>query len=321
MSASALVLSYIENYSARDIAPFVESLRATGYTGDVVFYTANVDNDCKALFLEHDVREIPVRRIDMLAPMRMPTWVARGLGLSSPHVIPDRSINIRLSRLFGRLGLGDTPFAREVAKRLWHCQSARFFYFQEFLERNSHYESVMIADARDVMFQRAPFDFDGPKRTYLFEEYPGTTLGQQRENAGWIQQLYGAEGLARVAEHPVICVGVLLGHRRSLLAALQTLTREFITNHIGWGTDQGVPNYFLRSGRLPDVQVRPYGHGPAMHLGIAPRQTIRTDAEGRVLDRDGNVCNILHQYDRHPDLTAALLGRPTKTVPAAATGT
>lgn len=306
MSANSVVLSYIEGYSASDIAPFVESLRATGYSGDIVFYTYNVDEDCGALFAEHDVRQIPVTRLNMRRRLQLPTWLARGLGMSSAQIIPDRSVNIRLSRLFRRLNLGETQLAWEIAKALWHCQAARFLYFQEFLEANPQYGSVMIADARDVAFQREPFAFDMRDRMYVFEEYPEIPLGQQRENAGWVEKLYGSSVLERLSEYPVICVGVLLGRRPQLLENIRMVTKEIVTNHIGWSTDQGVPNYFIRAGRLNDVEVVPYGSGPAMHVGIAPRDTIRTDAQGRILNREGEVCNIIHQYDRHPDLMDGL---------------
>ena len=45
-----------------------------------------------------------------------------------------------------------------------------------------------------------------------------------------------------------------------------------------------------------------------MHLGIAPRRAVSTDAYGRVLDANGAVCPIIHQYDRHPDLIAQWRG-------------
>lgn len=302
MRNRSLVLSYIEGYSAHDVAPFVETLRASGYTGDIVFFTFNVADDCSALFAAHDVRQISVFRFDLRRRFQLPEWLARGMGMTSNSFIPDRSINVRLSRLFRRLHLGDTKLAWTVAKMLWHCQSARFFYFQEFLEAHPQYTEVMISDARDVIFQRDPFAFNMRDQLYVFEEYPETPLGEQRENAGWVESLHGRAALEQISEFPVICVGVLLGRRAPLLRSLREVTTEIITNHIGWGTDSGVPNYFIRTGRLDNVKVVPYGSGPAMHVGIAPRDTICTDDRGRVLNREGEVCNIIHQYDRHPDL-------------------
>lgn len=307
MSERSLVLSYIESYSAQEVAPFVESLRGSGYTGDIVFFTSNVGEDCGELFATFDVRQIPVSRLDLKQHIQIPHWLARGVGMSSNYLIPDRSVNIRLSRLFRRFHLGTTRLAWILAKVLWHCQSGRFFYFQEFLENNPQYASILIADARDVVFQRDPFAFDLRDRLYVFEEYPEKPLGRQRDNAGWIENLYGAAALEALSSFPVICVGLLLGRRPQVMQCVREMTMEIITNYIGWGTDQGIPNYLIRTDRLEDVEVVPYGSGPAMHVGIAPRDSIRTDLEGRVLNREGEVCNIIHQYDRHPDLAETLL--------------
>jgi len=303
----SLVLAYIEGYSARDVAPFVTSLRATGYAGDIVFFTYDVEDDCGPLFSKYGVRAIPVFRFDMRRRIRIPDWLVRGLGMSSPHFIPDRSINLRLSRLFRYLDLGETRLAWTMVKLLWHCQSARFLYFEEFLTDNPQYESVLIADARDVVFQRDPFGFEMGDRLYVFEEHPRMPLGKQRDNAGWIRNLYGTSVLDALAHNPVICVGLLLGTRSRVQDCIRAMTSEIITNYAGWGTDQGVPNYLVRTGQLPGVEVVPHGAGPAMHVGIAPRDTIRTDERGRVLNREGEVCNIIHQYDRHPDLAGRLL--------------
>jgi hypothetical protein len=79
-----------------------------------------------------------------------------------------------------------------------------------------------------------------------------------------------------------------------------------VTNYVGWGTDQGTLNYLVRTGQLAPVVVQPFGSGSAMHVGIAPRESIRTDPQGRVLNAEGEVCNIIHQYDRHPDLMSTL---------------
>jgi hypothetical protein len=111
----------------------------------------------------------------------------------------------------------------------------------------------------------------------------------------------------------------MMGGHAHVLECVAQIARESVTNYIGWGTDQGTLNFLVRTGRLPATAVSPYGHGPAMHVGIAHRDTIRTGERGRVLNREGEVCNIVHQYDRHPDLMTTLLRReeePSVEAPA-----
>lgn len=305
MYESALVLSYIEGYAARDIAPFVRSLRATGFEGDIVFFTHDVDDDCGRLFAEHGVRQIPVFRVNMKAPIRIPEGIARRLGIPNP-LRPDQSINIRLARLFAALGMNESAVAQRVAQVLWHCNSGRFYYYQQFLSAHPEYDAVLIADVRDVVFQQSPFT-ERPDGLWLFEEYPGTTLGRQADNATWIRRLYGPAVLEELAHFPIVCAGVMMGGRADVAACVDAIAWRGVTAYVGWGTDQGTLNYLVRTGQLSGATVFPYGAGPAMHVGIAPRDTIRTDPQGRVLNREGEVCNIVHQYDRHPDLADVLL--------------
>lgn len=306
MSVSTLVLSYVEGYSAQDVAPSVESLRATGYAGDVVFFTFNVDPDCAGLFAKHDVQAIPVDRVDMQSTIQLPEWLANSLGIS-PSFRPDGALNTRLSRVFRAIGAGRSKWARRVAARLCHCNSGRFFYYQDFLERHREYEQVLIADVRDVVFQRSSFDTVLGPALYLFEEFPSTPLGEQIKNAAWIRDLYGSSVLDDLADRPVVCAGVIMGEHARVLSGVAHIARVSMINYVGWGTDQGTLNYLVRRGALSSAEVKPYGSGPAMHVGIAPRDTIRTGAEGRIRNREGEVCSIIHQYDRHPDLADPLL--------------
>jgi len=318
MPPSSLVLSYIEDYAARDVAPFLESLRATGYVGDIVFFTFNVKADCEALFAAHGVRDIPVRRVDMKSAVQIPDWLATRLGVSSP-IRPDAVLNTRLAALFESLGVGDSAVARRMAQYLWHCNSGRFFYYQQFLERHREYDRVLLADVRDVLFQRSPFSGVAADALYLFEEFPDTPLSRQVDNASWIRRLYGAAVLNEIGHFPIVCAGVMMGGHVHVLECVAQIARASVTNYIGWGTDQGTLNFLVRTGRLPATAVFPYGYGPAMHVGIAPRDTICTGERGRVLNREDEVCNIIHQYDRHPDLMTTLLRRdeePSVEAPA-----
>lgn len=317
MSSRNLVLAYIEDYSARDVAPFVETLRATGYDGDVVFFTSNVDPDCAPLFRTHQIHEIPVTRVDLKGSYSLDGRLTRALGLNDVSFIPDISINRRLSKGIAALNLGDTAAARLVAQYFWHCQSARFIYFLSYLKRHPEYEAVLLTDVRDVVFQDNPFSTPADA-LHVFEEYGGITLGNQINNAKWIDTLYGADALADLAPFPIICCGVTLGSTSAMIEYLRLMCHDIVTRYSGWGTDQGIHNYLVRKERLQDVTVHPFGYGAAMHVGIAPRSALATDVEGRVLTKDGTVCPIIHQYDRHEDLRRSLPSlsddRPPATV-------
>lgn len=305
----ALILGYVESYTADDLRPFVDSLRRTSFDGHVTLFIRDLSRDTVTYLTDQGIECIRTRGIDTKGTYSLPTWLASGLGLSEPTFRPDMSITPRVSALIKRLNVERTPFAHWVAKRLWHCQSARFFYFRAYLDAHPEYDRVLITDVRDVLFQADPFAQDLEEGLTLFEEFPGTPLDRQKDNAYWIEALYGPDAVQQLSGMPVLCIGVMLGRRRAMLDALDVLLPDMLTRYIGWGTDQGVLNYLVRTGALSTAQIQPYGTGTAMHMGIAPRSTLSLDTDGRVLNDEGRVCPILHQYDRHPDIEASLLHR------------
>jgi hypothetical protein len=82
---------------------------------------------------------------------------------------------------------------------------------------------------------------------------------------------------------------------------------------IGWrrrplgSRDQAVHNRLLRRGRFTDGTLVANGTGRVLTMG--EMRTVERDADGRVINADGSVPAILHQYDRHPALAAELVAR------------
>lgn len=56
--APSLVLGLVANYSAEQLAPFVMSLRASGYSGQVVFLTSNLSDDTHAFLKDAGVETL-----------------------------------------------------------------------------------------------------------------------------------------------------------------------------------------------------------------------------------------------------------------------
>ena len=302
-----LVLGYVEDYGRDDLYPFVDSLRQTGYTGDVTLFVRNVAPDALRLLETYDVDVRRVSRFDSKPTYSLPAWLVRWFNLSVDTFHPDLSVNRRLASMLDTLGLHTSAVGQAIARVMWHCNVARFFYYARYLEAHRDYDVVLLTDIRDVIFQDHPFLNVSADRLLLFEEHPRTPLRHQVDNARWINALYGADRLDAIGEAPIICAGVMLGGADPLLAMIRAMNVEMVGTYIGWGTDQGVLNHLAR---MPhdDVRIHPFGTGPAMHLGIAPRRAVSTDAYGRVLDANGAVCPIIHQYDRHPDLIAQWRG-------------
>lgn len=92
MNAPPLVLGLAMNYAADQIAPFVLSLRASGYSGQIVLLIANLGEDTQRFLRSHSVELIP------FAPERY-----------APYHVQNARWFVYLEYLLGRLLSGSFP--------------------------------------------------------------------------------------------------------------------------------------------------------------------------------------------------------------------
>jgi hypothetical protein len=307
---SEVVLSYIEDYSREQVYPFFESIRSTQFDGDIVVFTNKIDNRCSSYLSKVSTHTINVRRLDLKGKHKLPHFVSRLFGDDEVIISPDLSINESLCKFISNFGLTSSPISHFITKKTLHCNCARFLYFQSFLDKTD-YDRVLIADARDTIFQSDPFfehkSYFKDSSIVVSEEFPNPTLGNQDDNAFWIRSMFGESVLDNMSRYPIICAGAILSEGGIISELLEDINKMIISNYIGWGTDQGAINYLLRGSFSDKVNVFEYSKGPISHLGIAPRETIHTDAQNRVLNSDGDPFSIVHQYDRHQDIENVVL--------------
>lgn len=308
---SRLILAYVEDYDVEDVKPFVSSLAHVSGPFDIVVFAHNLPSRTEAYLTRNGLRVQSTARFNFDA-LRTIYDVLRGTlrletELDYPHIAVNRRL-VPLVRLFG-----EERRRHIVPKYFWHCQSARYFYYLEYLTEHREHDRVLLTDVRDVVFQDDPFASHLEKGLHVYAEHPRRKIGEQRENAGWIEQLYGPDRLHALSDRPVICSGVTLGDRSSMVPYLRAMTQQMTEQYGSKGYDQGVHNHLIYSDALDDVTVHPHGHGSVLHLGIAPRASIQTDAEGRVLNATGEIVSIVHQYDRHPDLNRRIRAQHTSS--------
>jgi len=70
------------------------------------------------------------------------------------------------------------------------------------------------------------------------------------------------------------------------------------------GIDQGVHNYVLHKRLVPNARVIPNGDGPVLTVGI-----MCDESASRLLESCASQVRVLHQYDQHPGLAAAMRER------------
>jgi hypothetical protein len=163
-----------------------------------------------------------------------------------------------------------------------------------------------------VIFQRAPFDFpDLSTGISCFLEEESRPIGQCPWNSAWILHCYGKQALNEMKDLPIFCSGTVMGDRDGLLAYLRAMIGEIAwtagsRGESAFGADQGNHNHLLHRARLFPLAVMRNG-GPVMHLHHRKREQLAFSPQGLLLNADGRVVNVVHQWDRHPDAFADLL--------------
>ncbi|MBN2312203.1 MAG: hypothetical protein JXR94_24705 [Candidatus Hydrogenedentes bacterium] len=196
--------------------------------------------------------------------------------------------------------------------------SSRYLVYRRFLESlGDSVTNVMLTDVRDVLFQRDPFDFARDDALCCFLEDPSVTLKSCPHNAIWFLNAYGSEALTELGDHRVSCSGTTIGPAWRIREYTARITGELlamsrrkpgITQALA-GVDQAAHNYLIRTGQLEGVRLFENGSGPVLTLGHVEPEAIRFTEDGYVADAAGGAVNVLHQYDRHPELARRLVDR------------
>jgi hypothetical protein len=257
-----LVIGAAYKYGVDQVRVFVESLRATGYAGDVIMLVGRLQWRLKAYLRRHGVRPFP-------------HWSTR--------------------RVHGPI------------------QAHRFERFAKVLQGEAgRYDQVIVADVKDVLFQQHPFaGVTGPGCRFYLEAAPWT-FATEPTNRRWAKLFLSAEEFAAISPCRISCCGVVLGDAESVTAYLTRLA----------GYLQGLPGELRREGgadtaihnrmahlthEVPGMIVENDVHVATM--GIAPPGTYLAGADGVIRTADGRAPTILHQYDRLPDIAAAVAAK------------
>ena len=298
-----LVMGLVKGYSFEQLRPFVASLRETGYDGDVCLFYADTDERTLAALSEYGVELVPFK----YEPLNL---------LSKrvyPYAIMNRLLKLpRANELYaGLVGLaasvrgGDRAVNRyRIAARFLNVYCVRFpLYYVHLAQNAGRYANVLISDVRDVIFQRDPFDFDLGDEVCVFLEDGRDRIRDCRFNTAWLDLGFGPGAVEEVGDNLVSCSGVTLGSYRAMMHYLEVMNEHLmrLKSHPN-GMDQGVHNYVLYKERLKGVRVFANGRGPVLTMGKTTDRPTPFDERGRVLNDDGTVPGVLHQYDRHIEL-------------------
>jgi hypothetical protein len=311
MNERTLVLGAAVGYTEAQVKPFLTSLRRAGYRGDVVLLaSAELARNAEGKPAFTGVRWLPVRQ---WLPVRLRLFWQPRRWLLPLFWYPLQFLlwlSLRLVRVAPLPSRLRTAVQRWLATRLLAPTESRFIHFLDFLERHD-YGRVLVTDVRDVLFQGDPF-VDLPRHGLAVSmEDPQFRIGTESFNAGWVRAAFGEAMLRRLAECRVSCSGVTYGDRAVMLRYLVQMVDEILSLGLAAsgrsGVDQGVHNVLLWTGRLGVVTELATLGGPVATLGGVCERPWRLDPDGKLLNRDGSMVSVVHQYDRDPQLAASLL--------------
>jgi hypothetical protein len=295
-----LILGSARRYEWTALEAFVRSLQLVRFTGQTVLFVNRLASDVIEGLERNGVMTRPY------AELSLPIGRGQKLFVSSPRL---RFLPRYRSRTFRNLPrltcllLTSPTLLRIVASAYTVIQARFFLYLSYVLEiappaRPSH---IILTDVRDVVFQRNPAELTSvvPNLAVGLE---GPAIGQCATNSKWVRTSYGADVLESMSAAPISCAGVTIGTYTAIRDYLTAMVEQLLVLPTAdfMGPDQAAHNYLLHQGLLPNCQR--LRNGSSAVLTLSARSSVELDKNGTVLNADGSVPAIVHQYDRHPEL-------------------
>lgn len=318
------IFALAEGYELKIYLSFIESLKATGFTGDLVLSVSALDQLKPGVeqYLKTYQAEDGKEGINVVA--YTVTWTCfEGDGIT---VATGAKEGVRRCALVNMYAIDPDGAAIKDPREPRPVATARFeLYWAWSLNYNSH-SWLMLIDSRDAFFQSNPFadverNTDGSQADgllYLFEENAdASTIGQSSFNSRWLKDAYGEEAVKPFFEKPIICSGSTMGETVAIEAYLRGAVAQFDKTKCKLkGCDQGFHNYLYYSGKLDnvdgirDVVVFPQGKGIINNLGVLRSKPLKEwgllDKNMNVLNWDKSISPVAHQFDRDDELNAHL---------------
>ncbi len=268
------------------LKPFFLSLEKAGYRGDICLCVADLEPATLDFLRERRVNFIPFQKA---------------------------YLKHKWSRLATFAGLFMKPaqrrrFEEQMLLTYIHMHCARHIHFRNYLaECGNGYDHVMMADTRDILFQRDPFDFEIPEGLGVFMEDPSQTIGANFSNSTWIREGFGEDVLKEMADKRIYCSGTIFGSPEILRDYFDQVLQIYSERKPVRTIDQATENYILH--KQPPKMWRAFDNddGPVLTMTNMKPDQFHFNKQGLLVNAAGRVFNTLHQYDRHPEITKRLL--------------
>lgn len=265
-----LVLGYCSGYNYHLVAPFIESLAKVKGEDRVVFFISNLD--------AQTVRRLQNMGVELIAH-----------SAAYPY-FNDNSTYCQ-----------HVPI--ELNGKVLSPNSLRYVLYRTLLKsEKEEYDWILHSDTRDVVFQSNPFGYYKQEGLYCFLEDKRFSIKDDYFNTNWIKFGFGDEVFSEIKDQHICCSGVTLGSYDNFKCYLDKMVEKIIELPDLAGLDQGIHNVLIFQRQIPNIILVQENTGAVATLGHRPYREIVYDKKGRIINADGGIVPVIHQYDRHPSL-------------------
>lgn len=319
------VVVFAAEYPINVYVQFIESLRSTGYTGDIVLSIH--EDDLRSQEIKEYLDYYADGRGLIVYTPRQVCYTREGAEVESAN---GGSRTCKLHEVYGRMSEEGTLQKMEDPRGARTLQNIRYEIYWAMLAPYKPNSWVLLVDARDTIFQANPFQ-TVPRNTdptitsgilYFFgESVEATNIGISAQyNYRWIRIAYGLEVANAVKEKPIICSGATMGE----VIAIETYLRAMVaeadeTGTVIMGSDQGFHNRLHYSNKLANadrihaIVVFDQGTGIVNNMAALRSKSLDEWGNGQIVTRlpdggfevknwDGSISPVVHQFDRHKEL-------------------
>lgn len=297
-----LILGLINNYPFEWVRPFLSSLRATGYKGEVRFFVTRASSDTLDLLRREGVEVIPFFHSAAafracMGPTHRKSFIHRRWDRLCYRALRDP---LQLARLLLPVS-SRHPLKAKAAALYMPSVGVRNALYYAFLKEQGHrYRRVMFTDLKDVVFQADPFAFDWKDEVTCFWEdaYFDPDPRNPCRNSQWMRYGYGPKTALSFKGARVTCSGINYGSPEKLMEYAYQMYRAMESK--AFEVDQAVHNYLIHKGIFVPGRIMENFQGPVLTMGTIPQERLSTDPQGYLHNEDGSLINVLHHYDRFP---------------------
>mmetsp|Transcript_8353 Transcript_8353/g.9263 ORF Transcript_8353/g.9263 Transcript_8353/m.9263 type:complete len:475 (-) Transcript_8353:139-1563(-) len=318
-SEQDVVMAYAEGYNLAYYMCFIETLRATGFDGDIVLATSEYS------LLAPNVLDYLQSQPNVVVYIHeLQCYESDGV-TPSKRLMKKGSMDVfQMCHLHDVYGYKD-PVTGTVTKTFQDPRIGRVvatLRYEWYWIWAQHYQPqswIMLVDARDSFFQTNPFAHVPRNQQgllYFFgENTEATRIGKSTKNRNWILRSYGQEVLNALSNKPTICSGSTMGEQLAIETYLRALINEWDETDIKMtGADQGFHNYLYYSGKLTNsvdtirkLVVWEQGKGIINNLGALRTKPFEEwgfydKQHHAVYNWDGTLSPVAHQWDRDKHL-------------------